>query len=107
MHKKNDNFSKTFRDPKFYPNPDEFIPERFSAEEQRKRHKATFLGFGEGPRICLGIRFAVVQLKIALAYIIQSYRIKISPNHKSIDIGAQAFLSYPKDGILIQFEGRN
>lgn len=40
----------TTRDPKYYPSPEKFEPERFNEEEQRNRHKATFLGFGEGPR---------------------------------------------------------
>lgn len=97
----------TFRDPKYYPNPNEFIPERFSPEEQRTRHKGTFLGFGEGPRMCIGMRFAITQLKVALAHIIREFRIKPSPNQKPIVIDPQTFPSYPKDGIFIRFEARN
>lgn len=95
------------RDPKYYPNPEEFIPERFSPEEQRNRHKGTFLGFGEGPRICLGMRFAIAQLKIGLAHVVRAMHIKISPNQKPIVIDPQTLLSYPKDGILVRFEVRN
>ncbi|XP_055303189.1 cytochrome P450 6B1-like [Sitodiplosis mosellana] len=93
-------------DPKYYPDPEKFIPERFNEEEQRNRHKGTFLTFGEGPRICLGMRFAMLQLKIALAYITLNFHIKVSPRHKPIVIDPQTILSYPKDGILLQFDSR-
>ncbi|XP_031635618.1 cytochrome P450 6B1-like [Contarinia nasturtii] len=94
------------RDSKYYPDPDKFEPERFNEEEQRNRHKGTYLGFGEGPRICLGQRFGITQAKVALVHIIQNFHIKLSPNHKPIVIDAQTLLSHPKDGILIQLEAR-
>lgn len=99
-------FLDVARDPKYYPNPEEFQPERFNDEEQRKRHKGTFLGFGEGPRICPGSRFGIIQLKVALAKIVQNFYIKLSPNHKPIVLDPQTLLSCPKDGILIRLETR-
>lgn len=41
-------------DSKYYPNPDNFDPERFTREEKEKRPHGTFLPFGDGPRLCLG-----------------------------------------------------
>lgn len=46
-------------DPEFYPNPEEFKPERFDPENgglKVFKDKGVFLPFGDGPRMCLGIR---------------------------------------------------
>lgn len=44
-------------DPKYYPNPAIFDPERFIEQNKRTRHSYTYLPFGEGPRNCIGILF--------------------------------------------------
>lgn len=48
----NSHFSDSNRDPKYYSDPEQFKPERFNEEEQRNRHKGTYLGFGEGKQVC-------------------------------------------------------
>lgn len=44
-------------DPEYYPNPDVFDPDRFSEEKKKERPGFTWLPFGEGPRICIGMAF--------------------------------------------------
>lgn len=53
--------------------PNTFNPDRFSSDI--KRNPAAFLGFGIGPRNCLGMKFALIELKLALVNLIQKYEI--------------------------------
>ncbi|XP_049825475.1 cytochrome P450 6a8-like [Aethina tumida] len=69
-------------DPEFYPNPETFDPDRFSPENKAKRHQFSWLPFGEGPRICIGLRFGTMQAKVGLVTIFKNY--KVSLNHKTI-----------------------
>jgi len=43
------------RDPKYFPDPEKFEPERFSDEAKRHRPNYVYLPFGEGQRICIGM----------------------------------------------------
>lgn len=95
------------RDPKIYPDPEEFKPERFNDEEQRSRHKHTLLTFGAGPRNCIGLRFVLLQTKIALVHIVKNFEIRSSPLQKPIVTDPKSvFVRYPKDGVKLQFEMR-
>ena len=65
--------------PEYFPDPDKFKPERFLKENSKALVPYTFLGFSGGPRICLGMRFAMIEMKICLANLLKKYKIKISP----------------------------
>jgi cytochrome P450 len=57
----------THRDPRFYREPLRFIPERFSGEEDKLRHKYAYLPFGHGQRACIGQAFAMLEAQLILA----------------------------------------
>ncbi|KAJ6633846.1 putative cytochrome P450 6a14, partial [Pseudolycoriella hygida] len=59
-------------DPDYYPEPKQFIPERFSEENKKLRHPMTFLPFGDGPRI--GLRFGLMQTKISLIQLLMNFQ---------------------------------
>lgn len=53
-------------DPKNWSDPEKFIPERFSSTEKTKHHPMAFIPFGDGPRNCIGMRFALLETKIMI-----------------------------------------
>ncbi|KAG7188951.1 hypothetical protein KM043_008550 [Ampulex compressa] len=95
-------------DPNIYPEPDVFNPERFSKENQETRHQMSYLPFGNGPRICLGLRFANFQVKIGITTILQKY--KIERCDKTIIpyvVNPRAFFLQPKDQTVVKFTKLN
>ncbi|XP_067911913.1 cytochrome P450 3A21-like [Heterodontus francisci] len=58
-------------DPAYWPEPEEFRPERFSKANRESRDPYIFLPFGMGPRNCIGMRFAQPTMKMALASVLQ------------------------------------
>ncbi|KAI8786628.1 cytochrome P450 3A7 [Biomphalaria glabrata] len=60
-------------DPNFWPEPEKFDPERFTPENKETRHPYAFFPFGHGPRNCIGMRLALMELKIAIAAVLQRY----------------------------------
>lgn len=60
-------------DPTIYENPEEFRPERFSAEQVKQRQPGAFMPFGDGPRNCVGLRFAMLEMRIALVKLLQQF----------------------------------
>ncbi|XP_044261525.1 probable cytochrome P450 6a23 [Tribolium madens] len=69
-------------DPEYYPNPDKFDPERFSEENVKNRHNYAHIPFGEGPRICIGLRFGLMQSKVGLTSLLRKYRFKLNKKTK-------------------------
>ncbi|KAG5347799.1 C6A22 protein, partial [Acromyrmex charruanus] len=64
-------------DPNIYPDPEVFDPERFSAENVKQRNPMYYLPFGDGPRNCIGKRFAINQIKIGLIKVLINYKIDV------------------------------
>ncbi|NXK48339.1 CP3AC protein, partial [Chauna torquata] len=61
------------RDPVYWPEPEEFRPERFSKERRESIDPYTFLPFGAGPRNCIGMRFALLTVKMAVVVLLQNF----------------------------------
>ena len=62
------------RDPDNFDQPDDFIPERFMPENRKSIKAGTFLSFADGPRNCIGMRFALTEMKLTMCKLLQRYK---------------------------------
>ncbi|XP_072748317.1 cytochrome P450 9e2-like isoform X2 [Anoplolepis gracilipes] len=95
------------RDPKYFPNPDKFDPERFNEENKDNIVPYTYLPFGHGPRKCIGNRFALMETKILIAHLLQKFILKRTA--KTVDpmiYDKMEFNPTPKGGFWIGLEKR-
>lgn len=60
-----------------WENPYEFKPERFASENLKEKHKYSFFPFGGGPRLCIGNNFAIQEMQVCLAMILQKFKVEV------------------------------
>lgn len=93
------------KDPRYWKDPEEFDPERFSQENKHRIEKFTFLPFGEGPRICPGMRMALLQIKAGLATILRKYSLEFSPKTQiPLKMVPGTILATPKGGLWVYLQ---
>ncbi|KAL9703497.1 hypothetical protein quinque_007015 [Culex quinquefasciatus] len=69
-------------DPKYYPNPEKFDPERFSEANRASINPAAYVPFGVGPRNCIGSRFALMEVKALVYNLVKSFTFERSAKTK-------------------------
>jgi cytochrome P450 len=92
------------RDPKYFPHPLSFRPERFTTEAKAQRPKFAYFPFGGGGRQCIGESFAWMEAILVLATLAQRWRLKVVEDHP---IALQPKITLrPKFGIQVISESR-
>jgi cytochrome P450 len=92
------------RDPRWFPQPDQFNPERWAFQGD-ERPKFSYFPFGGGTRVCIGERFAWMEGVLLLATVAQAWRFKLVPGHP---VATAALITLrAKHGMKMVAERRN
>lgn len=91
-------------DPRYFPNPSVFDPQRWTPEAQASRPKFSYFPFGGGPRQCIGEAFAWMEGVLLIATIAQQWRMRLVPGHPVV-LHPLVTLR-PKHGIRMTLEQR-
>jgi len=70
-------FYELHRNPAYWERPSEFDPERFVGDHKKKTSGAYF-PFGAGPRLCIGLGFAIYEMVLAVSYLVKNYHLTTS-----------------------------
>lgn len=88
--------------PRYWENPDQFIPDRF--EQKGRLHKFQYLPFGGGPRFCIGNNFAMYEMIILLAQIIRKFKVEPMTS-RAVDFNPLLTLR-PKEAMFVRLHIR-
>ena len=91
-------------DPDAWENPDKFDPERFRGSAKDTRHAFQFLPFGAGPRNCIGMRFALLEIKVALVRVLLKYKFVQSPETQVPLVIHPGGTLCARDGVSVRVE---
>ncbi|XP_059053183.1 cytochrome P450 6B2-like [Achroia grisella] len=97
------------KNPVHFPEPEEYRPERFYGDEKENIKPYTYLPFGEGPRICIGMRFAKMQMMAGIVTFFKKYRVELAEGTpRRLNLGVKTIVTQPKELIqlkLVEREG--
>lgn len=94
-------------DPKFFPNPEKFDPERFSDENKDKIVPGSYLPFGIGPRSCIASRFALMESKAIILYMISNFHLeKCWKTQNPLKLKRGPAIADAENGFWIQLRNR-
>lgn len=91
-------------DARWFPEPDKFIPERWTPELKEARPKFSYFPFGGGTRTCIGEAFAWMEASLVIATLAQQWKPRLVPGHP---VEPRALITLrPKHGMKMYLEKR-
>jgi len=96
------------RDSKFFEKPDEFYPERFLDENKKNLNINAYLPFGIGPRMCIGNRFALLETKVVIFYLLARCELKLcAKTCHPLRLSKKSFTMLAEGGFWLKVQARN
>ena len=94
------------RDPRYFSSPDKFLPERWirACPGQEVTHPFASMPFGHGPRMCIGKRFAQLELSLLAVKTLQRYRLEYQGAEVDMETG---IVSRPDRDVVLTLVNRN
>lgn len=87
----------------YFTNPTQFDPERFIDLKSNPINEYAYMPFGIGPRICIGERFAMMQMKMATISVLRSFTADLSGKSAKgeLELDESSLLLHPKNGVHV------
>ena len=94
----------THRDPRYFDEPEQFKPERWTEEFVKQLPRYAYFPFGGGPRLCIGNSFAIMETVLILVTIAQRFRLKLVSDEPIKPI--PGITLRPENGVKMRLEKR-
>lgn len=86
--------------PELWHDPARFDPDRFASPREEGKKPFHLIGFGGGPRVCVGLAFAQMQMRIVVSHLLRSYRWELVPGQSFRPVPVPTKM--PKDGLVVR-----
>ena len=93
------------RDPRWWPRPEAFDPDRFLPEVAKTRPRFSYFPFGGGPRVCIGSHFAMLEAVLLLALITSRFEVELLP-FEQLRFAPSVTLQPRDRGVRVRFQPR-
>jgi cytochrome P450 len=91
----------TQRDPRWFPEPEHFDPDRFAPGRAEAIPEYAYFPFGAGPHVCIGNTFAMVEITLVVATLVQRFHLELAPGQENLPPELKVSLR-PRGGVWVK-----